>query len=72
MDVFGTVVGKDVEILWSEQGGPDVVPPTAVVGYGSQFIRRTMQGTLGGSISFDWPRSGAQVSMKISEERLAL
>ncbi|NHT77625.1 PAS domain-containing protein [Rhizobiaceae bacterium CRRU44] len=72
LDVFGTVVGQDVEILWSEQGGPDVVPPAEVVGYGSQLVRRTMQGTLGGSISFEWPRSGVQVTVRIREDRLAL
>lgn len=72
LDISGTVVGEEVEIGWSEQGGPEVSSPTDAVGYGSQLVQRTMQGTLGGSIAYAWPTSGVQVTMRVAPRLLAL
>jgi hypothetical protein len=47
LDISGTVRGDEVEIVWSEHGGPPVVHEDGS-GYGSKLIRRTMEGTLGG------------------------
>ncbi len=72
LDVSGAVVGKEIRIFWSEQGGPAVSPPTRTIGSGSQLVLRTMEGTLEGAISYELPTSGVQVMMRIGEEHLAL
>lgn len=72
LDVAGTIVGDNVEITWSEQGGPEVAPPQGPAGYGSKLMERTMSGTLGGSITYAWPTSGALISIRIRLDRLAL
>jgi hypothetical protein len=46
------------EIIWLEQGGPEVVAPTGPGGYGSKFVQRTLASTLGDSRSIDWQKSG--------------
>jgi two-component sensor histidine kinase len=71
VDVSGTVAGESVEIVWSEQGGPPVVQAEGS-GYGSKLIRRTMEGTLGGSITHRWHPSGAHITMVFSRDRLAV
>jgi two-component sensor histidine kinase len=71
LDVSGTIVGDRVEIVWSEQGGPPVVHDEGS-GYGSKLMRRTMEGTLGGSISHRWPESGAHITLVFNRDRLAL
>jgi two-component sensor histidine kinase len=71
LDVSGTMVGNDVEIVWSEQGGPEVVAPTGPSGYGSKLVQRTMASTLGGSIKMEWPKSGLLATMLISGERIS-
>ena len=39
------MVDEDVQICWTEQGGPDV--PTELTGYGSSLVRRTVEDQLG-------------------------
>lgn len=72
LNVAGTIVGDDVDITWSEQGGPEVAPPQGPAGYGSKLMERTMTGTLGGSITYAWPASGALISIRIRLDRIAL
>lgn len=70
VDVSGNVIGDTVEIVWSERGGPSVVQGENQ-GYGSKLIRRTIEGTLGGSISHEWPPSGAQIMIVFDRGKLA-
>ncbi|WP_041365916.1 sensor histidine kinase [Neorhizobium galegae] len=52
-EVSVTVTNNDIEIVWTEQGGPDVVPPdgSAVMEAGST---RRFGTTFGVTRSFDW------------------
>jgi two-component sensor histidine kinase len=72
LDVSGKIIDDQVEIVWSEQGGPQITPPSKVEGYGSQLVARTMQGSLGGSISYSWPAGGVHITMRIGQECLAV
>ncbi len=72
LDVSGTMVGDDVEVIWTEQGGPAVAVPNGEGGYGSRLLSRTMNGNLGGSITHTWSRSGALITLKIDGRKLAL
>lgn len=71
LDVSGSIVEDDVLINWTEQGGPEYTAPTDFSGYGSSLVRRTMEGQLGGSVAYEWSKSGALVTLLVSRERLA-
>lgn len=71
LDVSGSTVGDDIEIVWSEQGGPEVSAPSGAGGYGSRLVQRTVTSTLGGTITYDWPKSGLLVSIHINGDRIS-
>lgn len=71
LDISGTKVENDVEITWTEQGGPKVMPAKASEGYGSKLLNRTVTGQLGGSIDYNWSESGLCVCLKLRESDLA-
>jgi len=70
LDVSGVLTGDTVRITWTEQGGPEV-KPADTEGYGSRLVRQTLEGQLGGSISYDWQKPGAVVIIDVSADRLA-
>ena len=73
LDVSGTAAGDKVRIIWTEQGGPDVVAATmGQEGYGSRLVRSTVEGALGGSINYDWSQNGAVVTLELKAEVLAI
>ena len=71
LDVSGRVEGDNVRIIWTEQGGPEVVGPTGESGFGSKLVRTTVEVALGGSISYDWTKTGALVTIDVSGALLA-
>jgi len=71
LDVSGALADDEVQIVWSEQGGPEVVAPTGQTGYGSKLLQRTMASTLGGSIAIDWPKSGVLATLRINGEKIS-
>lgn len=70
LDVSGHMSGDRVRITWTEQGGPEVKAPKPG-GYGSGLVRQTLEGPLGGSILFDWRKSGAVIVFEVNAELLA-
>jgi two-component sensor histidine kinase len=72
LDVSGVLTEGDVEIAWSEQGGPAVEPPAGFDGYGSKLLHRAIAGQLDGSISYDWTGSGLVVALRLKESRLSV
>lgn len=71
LDITGTRVEDEVEIVWTEQGGPEVESPKASEGYGSKLLQRTVSGHLGGSITYDWTKSGVLVTLRMKDALLA-
>lgn len=71
LDLSGSSIGEDLELVWTERGGPPVEPPTGINGYGSQLVNRSVSGQLGGSIEYDWSEAGVTVTLRLSGERLA-
>ncbi|UVC11810.1 PAS domain-containing protein [Rhizobium sp. TH2] len=71
LDISGKMVGDDVDVVWTEQGGPGVEPPEGSGGYGSKLVQRTMSGHLGGSITYNWTPSGAVVTLRMKGDRLS-
>ncbi|MDF0662156.1 MULTISPECIES: sensor histidine kinase [unclassified Rhizobium] len=72
LDVSGVLAEGEVEIAWSEQGGPVVEPPASSDGYGSKLLHRAVTGQLDGSICYDWTPSGLVVVLRLKENRLSV
>ena len=71
LDVSCTTSGGLVVIVWSERGGPAVVPPTKTEGFGRKMAARGMSGQLGGSIEYEWAEAGVVVTLEMKKDRLA-
>jgi len=71
LDVSAVSDGTEITITWTERGGPIVEPPNGAEGYGSNLVRRSLSGQLGGSITYDWSSEGVVVALKLKENRLA-
>ncbi|WP_137131012.1 sensor histidine kinase [Rhizobium sp. FY34] len=70
LDITGRSVDDDVELVWTEQGGPPIEPIKAAEGYGSKLLQRTVTGQLGGSIAYDWTKTGVLVTLRMKESHL--
>jgi two-component sensor histidine kinase len=71
LDVSTTPNDSQLELIWMEQGGPEVQAPPDVDGFGSKLVHRSVSRQLGGSIAYDWCPTGLIVTLKLSRERLA-
>lgn len=71
LDISGSLAGNDIQIEWTEHGGPEVTPPNSADSYGSKLIRQTIEWQLGGSIHYDWSKTGLIVTILIQVAKLA-
>jgi two-component sensor histidine kinase len=70
LDISGAISGDDIQIDWTEHGGPEVIVPKQSDSYGSKLVRQTIDFQLGGSIVYDWAKNGLVVRMAIRADRL--
>jgi len=62
--------GERMALTWSERGGPEVVATPERRGFGSLLARSSVEGQLGGTITYDWARSGLTITALIPLRRL--
>jgi two-component sensor histidine kinase/two-component SAPR family response regulator len=61
-------LAPDLTINWRESGGPETHTPRAH-GFGSKVIKASIEGQLGGHISFDWKTEGLDCTLVVSGRR---
>jgi two-component sensor histidine kinase len=71
LDVASASDTEHIVLTWLERGGPAVAAPDGPAGFGSQLVKRSMSGQLGGAIDYDWSEGGVIVTLRINRERLA-
>jgi two-component sensor histidine kinase len=71
LDVSCNAHDDDVTVTWAERGGPPVVEPVTLGGFGSKLVHRSVSAQLGGSITFDWAREGLVATLRLSKSSLA-
>ena len=71
LDISSTCDGDDTVLAWTERGGPTISVPVGRSGFGSKLIGRSMAGTLGGSIIYNWSRDGLIATLRMNSKRLA-
>jgi two-component sensor histidine kinase len=72
LDLSGSSDGQDLELNWTERGGPVIEQPTDRTGYGSRLVNRSVSSQLGGTITYDWSTEGVNINLKLNGERLAM
>lgn len=71
LDVSCNANDDEVVVMWTERGGPPIVAPATLDGFGSKLVQRSMAAQLGGAITFDWSEEGVVVTLRMSKDRLA-
>ena len=61
LDVSCNASDDEVVVMWTERGGPPIVAPVKLQGFGSKLVHRSMAAQLGGTIAFDWSQEGVVV-----------
>jgi PAS domain S-box-containing protein len=61
--------GDTLFVIWTERGGPEILPPNGDKGFGDLLVRTTIAG-LGGEVSRDWEPEGVVIRLSIPRERL--
>jgi two-component sensor histidine kinase len=70
LDVSGRTEDDEVQIIWSETGGPPVPQAPIMAGFGSRMIVRSVAGQLGGTLVYDWQPSGLVATLTIRKNRM--
>ena len=71
IDISSAETAADLSFLWVESGGPALRHPRGLPGFGSALLRKSIEGQLGGTISFDWLEAGVYITLRVSKARLA-
>ncbi|WP_244624364.1 sensor histidine kinase [Sphingomonas sp. So64.6b] len=71
LDVSSATDEDIISLTWVERGGPTVEAPDKAAGFGSQLVKRSISGQLGGSIDHDWSEGGLIVTLHLNRSRLA-
>lgn len=70
LDVASVTEGEQIVLTWLERGGPTVTVPDGASGFGSQLVKRSVSGQLGGSMDYNWAQDGLIVTLRIKRDRL--
>jgi two-component sensor histidine kinase len=69
LDVACTEDENEVELVWTERGGPAPKASADPDGFGNKLTARVVE-QIGGSISRDWSNEGVVVTLRMSKARL--
>jgi two-component sensor histidine kinase len=69
LDVSCTEGENEVELIWTERGGPPSLAPSGHDGFGNKLTARVVE-QIGGSIARDWSSKGVIVTLRMSKARL--
>jgi PAS domain S-box-containing protein len=64
VEIRSTVNGQELQLTWTETGGPEVRPP-ATQGFGSVIVERSIAHELGGDAELHFEPSGLRCNMRI-------
>jgi two-component sensor histidine kinase len=65
------VQDENVDLLWTESGGPSIESPPTFEGFGTQLSQRSIAGQLGGALEREWRTEGLRVRMVLPLNRLS-
>jgi PAS domain S-box-containing protein len=68
VEIRSAVNGQELQLTWTETGGPEVSPPSAQ-GFGSVIVERSIAHELGGAAELQFEPSGLRCHMRIPLRR---
>lgn len=68
--VSWSVADGELRIVWTENGGPEVMQAPDTLGFGSVLARNCVESGLQGALDFDWRPEGLIVRISVSLERI--
>jgi two-component sensor histidine kinase len=71
LDVSCAAKDDEVALVWTERGGPLVVAPSELGGFGGTLLKRSMVDQLNGSVEHNWSEDGAIITLRMDKRRLA-
>jgi two-component sensor histidine kinase len=71
LDITSATEVDYIVLTWLERGGPPVEAPDAPAGFGSQLVKRSVTGQLGGTIDYNWSAGGLIVTLRFKRSRFA-
>lgn len=71
LDISSATDEQDLILTWSETGGPPVVAPPEMHGFGSKLISRSVAQQFEGALSYDWQPTGLVVTLRMRKDKLA-
>ena len=71
VSVKWSIEGNHLSLTWTERGGPVIVGPSEVKGFGTWLSEGTVTGQLGGTIARQWDREGLSILLTIPTRRLS-
>jgi two-component sensor histidine kinase len=69
--ITGTERAGEVVLNWREAGGPAVSPSAGSPGFGRRLIMQSVAANLDGRMAYEWPTTGAVVTLHMGSARLA-
>jgi two-component sensor histidine kinase len=71
LDITTVSNGSQLDLIWMERGGPEVIAPPEASGFGSKLVHRSVSKQLGGKIEYDWIPAGLIVTLRLDRRKLA-
>lgn len=72
LDISSQTNDEQIDIVWSETGGPPIGESPDLSGFGSRLIARSVSSQLGGELIYDWLESGLVVTIRMRQDRLTV
>jgi two-component sensor histidine kinase len=70
LDLSGRTDDEEVQLTWSETGGPPLDHTPEMSGFGSRMIQRSVANQLAGSLTYDWQASGLVATLIMQKRRM--
>ena len=67
LEITGTASDSEALLKWQESGGPAVVVPPNMKGFGQKLVNATVEGQLGGTVKVDWAADGIIIIIKMNK-----
>ena len=69
--ITGRIDADSYWLNWQESGGPPVVEPTTLGGFGTRLVQLSVEGQMRGQLERHWRAEGLEVSIKLPVDALS-
>ncbi len=70
LEITASMGDDNLELIWAETGGPEIVETPLLVGFGSKMTEQIIATELGGTIKYAWQPTGLVATLTAKKDRL--